>query len=462
MNFQKRSRFISFAFIAAILLCNGCVSVHMKSAQAGRRVTLPTGPGFEKTALTQQALQSTLLTFADRSVIQIRFVWTDTLDKSLTQRVTADQSSLAQSSTILSIASEPSVEQSLIDMMIYMDLQSADLQHYGPAPVAAAFAGLNKEAWKLGTDVLTPQELDELRAIIKQWKQTHPNRADVRFARLGSMVPIPGQTTLLTRLSNGDPGRLAPMNPDTRTVEEAGLLAERSLFLLGRVPVLARWNAGLALSEAAGTPEFQTLVRNTSQLASSSTSLARFTDTFPQQVRAGRNAFFSDLGTQQVSAERLIAQTQALLLEARKTNESMQATLAGVHGLMGAANVSSGNGPGKPFNIESYARTAEQLRLAAAEANELTRNVSELSDSPQFSSQVRALDAGSDRKMQTASNQMKSVVDHAMLRAIELVIFIFLMLIGYKFLMRRLQEPKATTPRSFDDQAGRGFGQKAS
>jgi hypothetical protein len=460
MNFQKRSRVIPFVFIAAILLCNGCVKVHMKSAQAGRRVTLPTGPGFERAALTEQALQSTLLTFADRSVYRINLAWADTSHTNLNERVKADQSRLYQASTIVSIASEPSVEQSLINMMIYMDLQSADLQQHGASPVAAVFTELNTEAWTLGSEVLTPQEVNELSSMIKQWKQTHPSRADIRYARLSSMVPIPGQTTLLTRLSKGDPGRLAPMDPDTRTIEESGLLAERSLFVLGRIPALARWNAGLAVSEAFGTPEFQTLVRNTSQLANSSASLARFTDTFPQQVRAGRNAFFSDLGTQQVAAERLIAQTQALLLEARKTNESMQATLAGVHGLLKATN--AGTTTGKPFDIDSYARTAEQLRLAAAEANALTRNVSELSDSPQLSSQVRALDAGSDRKIQTASNQMKGVIDHAMLRAIELVLFIFLMLVGYKFFVRRLQRPKATAPRSFDDQAGGSFERKAS
>jgi hypothetical protein len=446
--------------LAALLLSNGCVSVHMKSAKAGRRVTLPSGAGFEGTPLTEQALQSTLLAFADRGVTRVHGAWVDLSAKDKRLRSSAAQSSLQQSGTILLIASEPSVEQALIDMMIYMNVQWADLQQYGPAPVAAVFADMNKQIWGLGSEALAPQEMDELRLMINQWRQTHPDRGDIRFVRLSSMVPIPNKTTLLTRLSKGQSGRIAPISPETRTLEEGGLLAERSLFILARVPVLARWNAEFASMQAIDTPEFQTLLSNTSQLARSSTSIARFTDTFPQQVRAGREALFSDLGTQEVAAHRLLNQTQSLLVEARKTSESLHATLAGVQGVLAQTGISGGSG--KHFDIESYARTAEQLRLAAAEANELTRSVTDLSDSPQFSAKVRAIDVASDRKLQTASNQMKGVVDHAILRAAELVVFIFLLFIGYKLLVRRLQPAKTVTPRNFDDKSGGGFERKAS
>jgi hypothetical protein len=447
--------------LSALLLCDGCVSVHMKSAQAGRRVTLPSGAGFDNAPVTEQALQSTLLAYADRSVTRIHTAWADFSAVNKNSRSSAAQASLQQSGTILLIASEPSVQQALIDMMIYMEAQSADLREYGPAPIYATFANMNEQIWALGSEALTAPELDELRLMINHWKQTHPDRADIRFIRLSSMVPIAGKTILLTRLSKGEMGRIAPISPETRTLEETGLLAERSLFILARMPVLARWNAEFASSEAIGSPEFQKMLSNTSQLAASSTSIARFTDTFPQQVRTAREALFSDLGTQEASAQRLMSQTQTLLLEARKTSESLQTTLAGVQRIVAETGIGGPSG-GKRIDIESYARTAEQLRLAAAEANQLTRSVTDLSASPQFSAKIRAIDVASDRKLQTASSEMKGVVDHAILRAAELVGFIFLLFIAYKLGVRRLDARKVVVPAISGDKNGRSFGQKAS
>jgi hypothetical protein len=41
-------------------------------------------------------------------------------------------------------------------------------------------------------------------------------------------------------------------------------------------------------------------------------------------------------------------------------------------------------------------------------------------------------------------------------------VFIFLLFIGYKLLVRRLQPAKTVTPRNFDDKSGGGFERKAS
>jgi hypothetical protein len=452
MGSGPRYRVALTSLLAAVLLSNACVSVHMKGAKPERRVTLPGGPGFEKGALTQQALQSTLLTFADRSVNRINHVWQEMSENGGALRSAAETASLQQSGAVLSIASEPSPELALIDMMIYLNLQAWELQQHGPPAVAGVFNQLNAEVWSYGSNVLAPEEADELRAMIAQWKQAHPTGAEVRWARLASMTPIPGKTTLLSRLAKGDPGRMAPIDPQTRTIEESGLLAERFLFLIGRVPTIARWNANLAMTQTFETPEVQTLMYNTDRLARSSTSLARFTDTFPQQVRAGRDAFLADLGPQETAAGQLIGQTQAMLQEARRTSDSMQATLAGVHELLGPR---TGEGAGRPFDIEAYTRAAEQFRLAATEANELTRTVG----TPEFSSQLRALDAASDRKIQTASGEMKSVIDHAALRAAQVALLIFIMLAVYRYWTLRLQAAKS---RKSDERGDAGTYRRAS
>jgi len=285
----------------------------------------------------------------------------------------AHQQRLATAVASFTNATAPNGFVGLLDMLVLARLKRAALEeHWIPTllhdegePVLAAFRRGEEQVWVAGGKVLSRAQLDELRAIIEQWKRDNPTQYYVShirvtdFAnsmRIGSNSPQLKIPSSVFGLLYADP--LAGLDPVAKEMAEYRALTERIVYLVNRMPVVLTWSIDLSGDRLTSGPQVMQFVESTSRISEATKGLAEAFARMPKDLAAERTAAVEQLDkatTQQVKgavdqwfagvagqrealARDVAAEREAIVRDLAAQETRMRAVVADVRGVVERAD----------------------------------------------------------------------------------------------------------------------------
>jgi hypothetical protein len=226
----------------------------------------------------------------------------------------------------------------------------------------------------------------------------------------------------------GAKGLFAPLDEANRQIEETRLLGERLLFLTERLPLLSRWQAETFTAGALGTPESRQALAGLSLMASGVARMGTQVESLPVILDRQRQSLLADLDAREGTLRQLLREASRLAEQGRaaaesgervmalsdRTAASLGRTILAVNQLLAALRDSTAPGGAVDLNVAHYAATVGDLRAALEALNS-------------------ALGHGDG-----IAGGSRSLVDHLAWRAAQLILLLFALLLGYRFLAQRM------------------------
>jgi hypothetical protein len=239
--------------------------------------------------MPQLELQAQLMSFADRMAVTLSGVWEPVEFGDTTPELRSMAHSLwfYPSVAASGIATAPDSEAGLLDMVVMVTLLRMTIEDYWvpqvfgeQAPGAiAAYQTLEADIWGVANEALTPQQAQELHALIQRWRAANPDQHNVTyyrfsaFARKGRRSSFPDE---------GQPGGLlAKVSEVTRAADETLLLTERALYKADRMPIFAAAQAKQMFYDLMRTREFKQIMFDTGELPELGERFAVLAETLP-------------------------------------------------------------------------------------------------------------------------------------------------------------------------------------
>ncbi len=264
--------------------------------------------------ITQEELRHEIMRFAGRSAERVDDAYFKLEEhfKTPKARRAALENSSAYVTSALDIAIGPNPEVNMLDMVVFVTLTRIVVEEYWVPKVfgdeakilVEVFRNNEAEIWSIAGKVLTPQQQQELRDLIRQWRDRDPDRVYVEAARFGDFAWFMGESELAKAQEGG--GFLG-IKGVTREVSEARMLAERAMFYAQRVPWIVRSMVRLLLLDVAQTPEINQVMTDTGTLAKAMHQTAKMTEELPELITEQRDQIMK-----QVTAERKAAIEQVM------------------------------------------------------------------------------------------------------------------------------------------------------
>lgn len=252
---------IILGVLASFLALASCSSPQTSGArQAQLRSGVGSQAGTAQTGMSRAELQDHLIRFSGNFAESLRGAFS-TLDNSpsIDVRQAALDQRLRYSTAALDIALGPIPENNLLDMIVFFEL-CKDVLHdywipqiYGPAgqTVLAAFTTAESQLDRLGSRVLTDQEIALLDQITSDWRQEHPKQTDVEGVR---MTEFSEETGARAKERQRElTGIQASVSGLMHSADQAVMLGERALYYAQRAPFLMRLQAKVAATELVDT-----------------------------------------------------------------------------------------------------------------------------------------------------------------------------------------------------------------
>ena len=297
--FQRRLCPVSLLFTVLLLVGTSSSAAEEKEAARG---------------ITQEELRHEIMRFAGRSAERVDDAYFKLEEgfKTPKARRAALENSSAYVTSALDIAIGPNPEVNMLDMVVFVTLTRIVVEEYWVPKVfgdeakilVEVFRSNEAEIWSIAGKVLTPQQQQELRVSIRQWRDRDPDRVYVEAARFGDFAWFMGESEL-AKAQEGS-GFLG-VKGVTREVSETRMLAERAMFYAQRVPWIARSLVRLMLLDVAQTPEINQVMKDTGTLAKAMHQTAKMTEELPGLITEQRDQIMK-----QVTAERKAAIEQVM------------------------------------------------------------------------------------------------------------------------------------------------------
>jgi hypothetical protein len=366
---------------------------------------------------------------------------------SASERLVAQTWLVTQATAAFTIASGPNPELNAIDMLVFVVLSRMVIDDhwinelYGSRAdgLRGVHQALEKRAWDLATNLLTPAQSSELRSSIDAWHQQNPNQRAVAYIHLEDFA-FATRAMRTATTSNGsvfsflglDP--LSNLDPAVRQLAQARQLAERALFYGQRTPQLVVMETQRLVFDLAVMPESQHLLTSVGRLSAAAQQTSTLAADLPELLAKERAATIEQLTGVLDSRQ---GQLQGLIVELRSTLEAGTATSDSLKGTIGSLDAllarferpaESSSQPRQPFDITQYTETARQLGATAQQLQELLNQVD---------ANVPALGQLSEG----VSDRAESLVDHMFWRLVQLALVLvaasLVAALGYRAIVRR-------------------------
>jgi hypothetical protein len=317
---------VRFAILLGAVLGAGCAS---KSAH------LPDAPR----KITHIELQQRLMAYADRYLSRISEA-TDKLKFGATDpqlRLAAHATKYYPATTVLSVAAQPDPQAALLDMLTVVTLERMvwheggwAIETFGPEGaeiLRKAQVDVEEDIWACAGDVLTPEQLADVRQVIVDWRRDNPDNRYVSTMRFDDFAASRGAVAeRAARLKRAGGGFLAPINEATDAVDQTRLWGERFLFLTGRLPRIMSWQAELLAYELTATPELQQTLKNHTAMTDAVKQFAASADALPDVLARERAALLSGIEEQAGETKLLVESTRTALAEAKPVAADVRRT----------------------------------------------------------------------------------------------------------------------------------------
>jgi hypothetical protein len=261
--------------------------------------------------LTPEELQHELFQFVDR----YRELVGQATDAGVHRATTADGRIMFQAtktsyvSAAVSVVTGPRPIDALLDLLVMVTLQrmvwesGADGQ-IPPAeaePVAVVLRRLERQIYDLAARVLPSDVIAKVRDLSTKWRRENPGQHYVAYVRFQNLGASSEADEVNEAISSG--GFLAPVETVAREAHEARLLAERTLYLVNRMPIFLEWETTLAYQRIAASPEAAGVLANLSGFRAALERLGEEISRLPDRVADERLTLVKDV-TQLVARER--------------------------------------------------------------------------------------------------------------------------------------------------------------
>jgi hypothetical protein len=416
-----RGLVVGLACLGFWLAATGCAS--KQQTTTGDISSVKQQQGIGPGGLTADEIQSQVMGFADTYSAYLRQAVAELMSGDVTpqQRANAHRSLLNSIYGTITIASSPNAVIAVMDMAVLVTLERMVIEdHYLELigerirPVLTVLQTAEVEIWALVSQVLWPEQEQELHEIIARWRADHPDQVVTNSIRLNEL----GQYRRQIRETRGkqrssvfsflyvDP--LANLDPAMREIQRTRELTERVFYYSERVPVLVYWMARSLYYDLAAASEMQQLMANTTNVADSAERYATLFEGLPEMMAQERDAAVAQIGDT-IAVERdmaitqfmegLAGQRQAIMDDLRAEDQRLRGTLAELKQTIDAGTElsssldttvatldqfvarfesDSSEPSGQPFDINDYRRTAVEITEAARTLDELVASVDEL------------------------------------------------------------------------------------
>jgi len=396
-----------------VLGVTGCSSTGKQQAKV--QINVLQGQSGRTAAITPTQLQAEVMRFADDYAQVVEQAADDFAGRVGTSeaQILAARIKFHQANAAFISASGPNPLVNLLDVivlatvsrMVAQDYLVADTFGAAAVPVLEVTRQLESNAWSIAETVLTIEQQQELRGIIRTWREQNPHQRYVgsirfrEFATAIGQVPKAGKyrpTSVFSMLFL-DP--MAGLDPTIRAVEETRYLAERIVYYGQRLPLLVGWQSEHIALRLADQPAAQQVLTNLTRVAGSMQVFSETARELPQLIDDQREAAITQV-FDRVAQERsnivatLVAEesrVRGVLADSRQALAEAQAAATAVDGAIQSLDaflhfvkppktnqaVVSKSPPGRPFDILDYGTAASEIGDAAKDLNLLLTSVNE-------------------------------------------------------------------------------------
>jgi len=385
------------------------------------------GHGGSSAVMTPEELQSAVISYANRfisSVGQAAFQFEEELPTP-EARLVAARRKVYTLSAITEIAAGPNPGAALMDLVVMATLNRIVWEDYWRAQVFGmpatiivdAFKKMENDAWNLASQVMTPQQLEELRDLILDWRASNPGMVSVDYIRFSDFGDLGKKPNLKEIQKSG--GLLAPIREATRAADEVRTTSERAMFLATKMQLLVGFQAELVYKQLVMQPEVVKVLEDVTKFRETTERFAVLLEKLPADV-AGT---FANLQQTTADAERLLG-------AAEKTGFVFQDLVQSVDKLAAKFESKGAKEPAKPFDIKEYTQALTRIQNTVQQLNEFVIAVDQTSSSWINSITKEFNDAAEKR------------VDHVFWRLAELfaiiALFVIIIVVVHNLLKRRL------------------------
>ena len=462
----RRPGSVAGAAVATLLLfaagCSTLASIFHKTPPIEKRLN--------ESGLSINSLQTEVLRFADDYVESVGHA-ADSAAKALQTRegdVAALKWKIDQATAAYADATGENPVWNVLDLTVLATVSRMVIEapkareEFGSAiePLVATHLALEKSAWALAGVLLSPEQADELRNLIDQWRKENPTERSVTGARfrdfavnLGKAQAAAGRSkpTSIFSMLYLDP--FAGLSPTTVAIEQSRELAERVVAYAERAPTLMRWQAELLALQVQQQPAPQQLLSNTTRVSDSIESISKTVGGVPElvdaqrkaaidQIFAGvtaeREAIFAELDAKEATIQTLLGQLRETMNAGGQMGTSLTETIksldAFVHYVSPPPDPNAPPKTGKPFDPLEFGKAATDVGGMARDLNALLRSANETAPAI----------AGIAQK---TGEDLKGVVDRAFWKGLILIVVLLAGSIparlGYRAIERRMSRPPA-------------------
>lgn len=402
--------------------------------------------------LTQAGLQAEVMSFADQYVLTIRQAMDEMTQSGLTsqQRAILNRSKVLLAATAMSIAAGRNPAANLLDMVVFLSLERQVLEDYWVPKFYGKKANvflkavrqLENEIWAMAGELLPPDQQENLRTLIREWRAAHPKQHLLGNVRLNSLAGLRGESPLAREKETH--GILASVENALTKVDEAFLLAERGMFYVERVPRILTLQGELLMDQVTTNPEVQDLLGNSDKAVGSFAALVKSVEKLPSQVGAERQAIlkqltdwadtereklWKDLEREEPRLKGMLTEVREILLAGTELAKALGALTSQ---FKPDPNAPQGP-PGQPLDY------LQALQQATETVKQTTLLVKSLDD---FVVGENVEQADLVRVLRQVNTETKSLLDRAFWLALVLIV-VFLVglvaaLVSYRYVTRRL------------------------
>jgi hypothetical protein len=480
-TYPRKSALKVAVFVTALLYMAGIgvalpwsnkESPEARTAEARRDGKESTG------VITQGELQSQVMSFADRFLVLLgdgllEFEAQTQNNKALV-RVRRD--AVHSSYACVNIAAQPNPEIALLDMAVLSSLgrmiyEEVHLPAYGASVegVVRAYGRAEKDIWGVVSRILTNEQQEELRSLIREWRRNHPEVLFFAYIRFNDFAADRRKGALGNAVKSK--GMFSSVKDASVEVEKTRLLAERGMFLGTRLPLLTGQFVNLWLSAWVNNPDVEKILDDFHKFSEVSDRLANMSETLPEQIAAERKAAVEQItrSVTKVSNESIRQFMEGLAQERKETLQDLIEQQTQLRGVIvdlketlreGNALVSSvdtliarfdtgasdeeaePDGESVPFDIKDYQATLKTASETVESVIGLTAALDKLLTSPGWEKRMPELVGLIDRGQSETEETLNHAFMLGALFALLCIAVVLLAAVAYRYYTHRYIEQR--------------------
>lgn len=330
--------FVFLFFVAGILA--GCADLGTSGQPKSQEVAVAKiGAEREtKPPIKRDQLENEIMRFGDRYAARMALEADRIRENATTleqQRIAVGWK-LACYTAVVDIAVGPNAVENMLDMMVLVSLTRQEVETYWVPKVLGPELGegllrasrqLDEEIWEGSSRVLTPEQQNDLRELIRQWNETHPDQHYFWGVRFSGFTDQRAKDLEQVEQTGGLLGEVAKTREAAAEMKEFG---ERVMYYMQRAPTLTRLQAEFGVRETLNTPEIVQVLDNTERLTRSTERYAAVLEKLPADLEATITHMFDELSKEREAAIAQIADQQQEAIKAILISEELQTAVTNI------------------------------------------------------------------------------------------------------------------------------------